>query len=195
MHNFHLFREHTCQLDRIDAIENETILTFINHFIATMHEQMMRFATTIESRLVPLQRRLEICQTNLTILEMKLNSIDVPLEQLQALEKVKEAASSEQNRTESHQQPEAHPRTSSATESVNTTNSTTSTTTNEPLEAPSTAGSEQNSAESSEPKEEVDEYAETLALYRKMLKLRIPYDAVVQKMNMDGIDPAIQAKL
>ncbi|KAH9400651.1 Pfam:DUF2360 [Tyrophagus putrescentiae] len=163
MHNLHIFRNQTYKLDKIQPLENGTLVTFINNGLFAMVEQLNNFACYVESRLVTLNRQIDTCYSNLVILEMKLNSINIPDDKV----------------TTSQAPP-------NATTSMSETAANDQLKTKGDIEGGETPTNEE--ADHIEAAQE--DHSEELEKYRKMLKLGVHEGAVRQKMLLEGVDPA-----
>lgn len=184
MHNLHIFRNQTYKLDKIQPLENGTLVTFINNGLFAMVEQLNNFACYVESRLVTLNRQIDTCYSNLVILEMKLNSINIPDDKVTTSQAPPNATTSSQA--------EASVSASQTDTSVTKPSPVSETAANDQLETKdNNEGGETPTNEEADHIEAAQEdHSEELEKYRKMLKLGVHEGAVRQKMLLEGVDPA-----
>jgi len=183
MHNLHIFRNQTCEYDKIIPLENGTLVTFVNNCLYAMIEQLNNFTCYVESRMVTLNRKIDICYSNLVILEMKLNSINVP-NQVDHAEKghhLSEGSTAEESAVIASTNNNQH---LDQNNSVNVSH--------DELDATQKTEPPDHSQESEEQTAtpEVEDLAEELEKYRKMLRFGVNENAVRQKMLFDGEDPS-----
>lgn len=69
-----LQHEHV-NLHKQKPLASNRLVTFVNHFLTNIVEQLNELTAMVDSKLLALNNKLNICQSNLVILEMKLNSI------------------------------------------------------------------------------------------------------------------------
>lgn len=186
MHDFDIIRKQTFTYDKLKPIENGSLVTFINNYLYATVDQLNNFVDYIETQFMLLDRRLTICNTNLTILEMKLNSVP-------DLDEQPLVGSTTDTVIKSDDVTSAKVVSASVDEpiSVNVTPPPPQSTAS-PVQNQSTAEGESVSVE--EPQAEPVSSPEPasdpeLEKYKKMLRLGIPENAVRQKMMMDGLDP------
>lgn len=180
MHNLHIFRNQTYPLDKVPPLENGTLVTFINNGLFAMVEQLNNFASYVESRMITLNRQIETCYSNLVILEMKLNSINIPGDN----QNVPVNDTSSQAKVEASEGvPVSQINDSTATKSfVNEQSTVNQLETEVDNKGGETPTNEEENVES--------DNSEELEKYRKMLKLGVHGGAVRQKMLLEGVDPA-----
>ncbi|KAI2806037.1 hypothetical protein RDWZM_009343 [Blomia tropicalis] len=194
MHNFNIFRNETCDhLDQIPPIENGTLVTFVNNCLYAMIEQLNKFACYAESRMLTLNRQIDNCYTNLVILEMKLNSIDVPDEIAMVSDKT--AADPKLPGTISTVMSDSIPETvgaqielveqptQNAVDPLNNENKDANSSVHQIQ--PNEEGDQQDQQEEQEP------VPDELDRFRKMLKFGVQIEAVRLKMKSEGYDPTL----
>ena len=182
MHNLHIFRNHTCQLDKVAPLDNGTLVTFVNNGLYAMIEQLNNFACYVESRMITLNRQIDTCYSNLVILEMKLNSINIPNDHALS-QGVSNSTPVVTNETE------IEPQSGGVSSTVHTPVPPPS---HDKVDVKETQSNESEDAPKGEdvPVEEPQEdMSEELQKYRKMLKFGVHESAVRQKMILEGIDP------
>jgi WASH complex subunit CCDC53 len=159
------------QLDyeKAKPLNSNRLVTFVNHFIVSIVEQLNELSSCVDSRLHSINNKINICHSNLVILEMKLNSISglsLPL-------------NPNNNNTNSLPQTQQIDEIQDNNRPTDVVIETETETSNEVEE----------SEQIDEPKEEeVVEEDPQMAKYRKMLQLGIPLGAVHQKMMTEGVD-------
>jgi hypothetical protein len=160
------------QLDyeKAKPLNSNRLVTFVNHFIVSIVEQLNELSSCVDSRLHSLNNKINICHSNLVILEMKLNSIS-------GLSLPSNPNNNNTNCLPQTQQIDEIQDNNRPTDVVIETETETS---NE------VEGSDEQIDEHKE--EEVVEENPQMAVYRKMLRLGISLAAVHQKMMTEGVD-------
>ena len=164
-------KQNQLDLKKVKPIEQNRLIVFINNFLDTTVSQCNELIYTIDSRLDRVNRKLNICETNLLILESKLNSIpgvaSVTSDFVPSSSPPQTLQHSERATSEAQDPP--------------------------PLSTP-VLTTEPNSPDAeTKPESEAqdDPNAELVAKYRKMLKVGVLLPAVQQKMRSEGLDPSL----
>ena len=181
-------------LERVAPLNSNRLVTFVNHFIVSIVQQLNELSSAVDSRLYDINNQMIRCNANLVILEMKLNSIS-------GLSSVSSAVPSAvpsviNNNTDSSKTNDIPlPQTTTNTDSnsaedlpqnqVTNDSPKSQTTTDEtkPEETEEVNKNEEKAEEETEPEDP------RIGKYKKMLSLGIPLGAVHHKMIMEGIDP------
>ncbi|XP_054153512.1 WASH complex subunit 3-like [Oppia nitens] len=176
-------------LDKLKPLKSNRLVTFVNHFIVSIVQNLNELSATVDSRLYDLNQQILRCNTNLTILELKLNSI---AGLSSASTNTVSASSDSSDQTTDRPLPQITPtyQTNDSQEVV-----TNSLITNETQESDTNGQQSNDGMDSNESHQESQEEEEVvdsrLDKYKKMVRLGIPVQAVQQKMLIDGIDPQL----
>jgi PREDICTED: similar to GA20344-PA len=166
-------------LSKVKSIEKNRLITFVNHFIASVISQCNELICVIDSRLNCINRQLNICQANLVILETRLNSIpslgSVSTQLSSNSAQRKELPSSNRAETQERSDQELDQSQMETKEDKVASEKVKSTESRE-------EGDEETKTED---KIVVDE---RLVKYQKMLHFGVPLHAVQHKMKADGMD-------
>uniref|UniRef100_A0A1B6CWU9 WASH complex subunit CCDC53 n=1 Tax=Clastoptera arizonana TaxID=38151 RepID=A0A1B6CWU9_9HEMI len=152
-------------LSKIPSIHQKRLLTFVNHFIVTTVSFLNNFYESCESRLEKFDRQIQKLDSELSILEAKLNSIP-GLEEFEI--QVQPANPDELDKAMIE---------TKIKESDNTQDT--------PSEKTEIV---QEIEESSPP---AKEHNPLLDVYKKMVHVGVPLQAVKLKMQRDGVDPSL----
>ncbi|UXI17011.1 Equilibrative nucleoside transporter 3 [Sarcoptes scabiei] len=170
-HHLHTIRNQNLQLDRISSIENGSLTTFFNNFIYKLLNFLSEFHCIIETKIIQLVQKLDQCQLNLVILEMKLKSLNGPSETDQNGE-IKCDDSNENRHNLDKDIAESN-------EIVNTENRLQKKAESCPEKSEEISIDVQNGNDNN------------LQIYKRMLKFGVHEDGVRQKMLFDGVDPSL----
>lgn len=190
-----MFRNQSYEFANIGPINDGTMVSFVNNFFYDLIDQMISFADYVETRVITLNRKIQTCQENLLILEMKLKSIDgLEVDDEEEIkpeiaDQVKISNVEEPQITAFLAKNEDHiemPVIEKITETTTTMDKTAEVKTTETTQV----DAETADAATEPPAGEVEE-REDLIKFRKMLKFGIPPVAVRQKMMMEGVDPSL----
>ena len=176
-------------LERVAPLHSNRLVTFVNHFIVSIVQQLNELSSVVDSRLFDINNQIVRCNTNLVILEMKLNSIS-GLSSVSGVvngETSEPIATTTNTSTSNGPHGQHHPTQTLQTEFHIDNNSE---------EAADASNNELNKTEPNDMtpvKEESDERESEpedprLAKYKKMVQLGIPLAAVHQKMSLEGVD-------
>ncbi|KPM03882.1 cytochrome P450-like protein 10 [Sarcoptes scabiei] len=159
------------KFNRISSIENGSLTTFFNNFIYKLLNFLSEFHCIIETKIIQLVQKLDQCQLNLVILEMKLKSLNGPSETDQNGE-IKCDDSNENRHNLDKDIAESN-------EIVNTENRLQKKAESCPEKSEEISIDVQNGNDNN------------LQIYKRMLKFGVHEDGVRQKMLFDGVDPSL----
>ena len=176
-------------LDRVSPLNSNRLVTFVNHFVVSIVQQLNEMSSVVDSRLFDISNQMERCAANLIILEMKLNSISglssvpsvVTTDNDQNINQINNINNSSPQTTQTNDSNCVQ----QLSENEGTDNSTKTEAPNEMTKTEETEESEVIEEKESKPEDP------RIAKYKKMLQLGIPLQAVQQKMQMEGVDPEL----
>lgn len=171
MSNLKQLQQQQLDFQKVAPLNSNRLVTFINHFIITIVDQLNEFSTVADSKLHQLNNKINICHANLVILEMKLNSISG----LSSLPTNSSKLNKEDQEITSQEQTDVQ-----VTESNTQDNQVEGTT--------EVKNEIEENQEDTKSEEQVEEDPR-LAKYRKMFSFGIPLEAIHQKMVLEGVDP------
>ena len=177
MNNFHIFRNPNYDLDKIPSIENGNLVKFVNNYFYAITEQLNNFSNFVETKMININRQINTCYTNLVILEMKLNSINVPnliVEDLTPVSNEQFSQNKQSTPISTNIESKTYESSQDTFENETSLNETIPIVDDNIVDCP--VESEDLS------------YLDT---YKKMLKFGVHESAVKQKMLMDGLDPSL----
>lgn len=173
-------------LEKVAPLQSNRLVTFVNHFIVSIVQQLNELSSVVDSRLFDINNQIVRCNTNLVILEMKLNSISgltsaaeattgptsEPVSQLIAANAINEVSGSPSETIPAHLSGQSPDSTQTERNEENHSNS-----------------KKETETDAKEPEQEPED--PRLAKYKKMVQLGIPLAAVRQKMSLEGVDPEL----